>query len=81
MRELFKEMEVTIEQALSDFGLSFKDASIDEPDSLVGVIIAQRQQLRKEGKYAQADEIRKTLEKKGIIIEDTKDGTIWRRKI
>jgi cysteinyl-tRNA synthetase len=31
--------------------------------------------------FQEADEIRKNLEQKGIILEDTKDGTTWRRKL
>jgi cysteinyl-tRNA synthetase len=31
--------------------------------------------------YALADKIRRELEAQGVILEDTKDGTTWRRKI
>jgi len=62
-------------------GLSFKDISEEKSDTWVTIAIAKREQLRKEGKYDEADEIRKILENKGIILEDTKDGkTTWRRK-
>jgi len=62
-------------------GLSFKDISDEKSDTWVTIAIAKREQLRKEGKYGEADEIRKILENKGIILEDTKDGkTTWRRK-
>ena len=30
--------------------------------------------------FKEADKIRKELEEKGIILEDTKDGTTWRKK-
>ncbi len=62
-------------------GLLFEDIKVDESDTWVTIAIAQREQLRKEGKYAEADEIREMLDAKGIILEDTKEGTIWRRKL
>jgi cysteinyl-tRNA synthetase len=43
--------------------------------------IDERTRLRKEKKFKEADEIRKMLEDKGIILEDTEDGTEWRRKL
>lgn len=43
--------------------------------------IARRNRLKREKKYSEADEIRKRLEAQGIILEDTKSGTVWRRKI
>jgi cysteinyl-tRNA synthetase len=43
--------------------------------------ITEREEARKNKDYALSDKIRKELEAEGIILEDTKDGTIWRRKI
>jgi len=42
--------------------------------------IAERNQARKNKDYVLSDKIRKELEAKGVILEDTKDGTTWRRK-
>jgi len=43
--------------------------------------IKQRKQLREEKKYNEADNIRKELEEKGIILKDSEDGTTsWRWK-
>lgn len=42
--------------------------------------IAERQEARKQKEWAIADTIRKTLEEKGIILEDKKDGTAWKVK-
>ena len=44
-------------------------------------LISQREAARRQKNYAQADVIRKQLDERGIILEDTKDGAIWRRKI
>jgi len=62
------------------FGLSFDNIEIEKSDIWVTIAIAQREELRKEKKYKEADEYRKILEEKGIILEDAKDGTTWRRK-
>ena len=42
--------------------------------------IAERQEARKQKDWATADMIRKTLEEKGVILEDKKDGTTWKVK-
>lgn len=43
-------------------------------------LIQQRISARKEGRYADADEIRKNFLKQGIILEDGPQGTAWRRQ-
>ena len=43
-------------------------------------LIAGRTQARKDRNYAKADSIRKDLLEKGILLEDTPQGTIWRVK-
>ena len=43
-------------------------------------LINLRSTARKTKDFKEADKIRKELEEKGIILEDTKDGTIWRVK-
>ncbi len=42
--------------------------------------IEGRDKARGRGDYKRADEIRQRLSTEGIILEDTKEGTIWRRK-
>jgi len=43
--------------------------------------IQRRADAKKSQDYALADKIRKELEEKEVILEDTKDGVIWRRKL
>ncbi len=50
-------------------------------DKNIELKISERDRLKKEKKYAEADGIRKDLEAQGIILEDTKSGTVWRRKL
>jgi cysteinyl-tRNA synthetase len=49
-------------------------------DSLVKILIEQRSSARKQKDFAKADEVRKTLDEAGIILEDKPDGTSWRKK-
>jgi len=41
--------------------------------------IAARQQAKLDKNYQQADAIRQSLEKQGVILEDSREGTRWRR--
>jgi cysteinyl-tRNA synthetase len=50
-------------------------------DDEVAALIQKRIQARKEKDFKLADQIRKDLEDKGIILEDTPEGTKWKRKM
>ena len=41
-------------------------------------LINNRNEARRNKNFTLADSIRDKLKNKGIVIEDTKDGTIWR---
>lgn len=43
-------------------------------------LIEERQEARKNRDYAKADKIRDDLLKKGIILEDTREGVRWKKK-
>ena len=43
--------------------------------------IKLRNEAREKKDFETSDKVRKELLDKGIILEDTKDGTIWRRKL
>jgi cysteinyl-tRNA synthetase len=43
-------------------------------------LIAQRNQARKNRDFALSDKLRDELLQLGVVIEDTKEGTRWRRK-
>ncbi len=49
-------------------------------DAEVDARIAERNAARKSRDFAKADQIRKDLLEKGIILEDAKDGVRWKRK-
>ena len=44
----------------------------------IGDLINNRNEARRDKNFTLADSIRDKLKNKGIVIEDTKDGTIWR---
>ena len=50
-------------------------------DEEIKKMISQRIQARKNKDFALSDKIRKELEEKGVILEDSKEGTTWRRKL
>lgn len=43
-------------------------------------LISQRQQAKLDKDYARADDIRKALTEQGVILEDSREGTRWRRE-
>jgi cysteinyl-tRNA synthetase len=62
------------------FGFSFaKGETGPEDGPQIEKKIGDRRKARESGDFKTADKIRGELEAMGIILEDTKDGTIWRR--
>jgi cysteinyl-tRNA synthetase len=49
-------------------------------DEAIDALVAERTQAKRQRNFARADQIRKELAEKGIIIEDSKDGVRWKRK-
>ncbi|MDE6961879.1 MAG: cysteine--tRNA ligase, partial [Lachnospiraceae bacterium] len=48
-------------------------------DGEIERLIEERQAARKAKDFARADEIRNLLLKKGIVLEDTREGVKWKR--
>ena len=46
-------------------------------DALVGLALREREAARARGDYASADSIRDTLERGGVMVEDTPEGPRW----
>jgi cysteinyl-tRNA synthetase len=46
----------------------------------IDALIAQRNVARQEKNWAEADRLRDVLQEKGIVIEDTPAGTVWKVK-
>ena len=50
------------------------------PDVEIERRISERESARRRGDFARADQIRNDLLNVGVILEDTKAGTRWKRK-
>jgi cysteinyl-tRNA synthetase len=58
-------------------------AATDEPgvlDDLMAKVIEWRQELRATKQYGLADKLRDDLQSIGLTLEDSVEGTTWRRK-
>jgi cysteinyl-tRNA synthetase len=49
-------------------------------DAAIEALVEERSLAKKQRNFARADEIRKELAEKGVVIEDSKDGVRWKRK-
>jgi len=70
------------EAAAQGTGNGLESAGLVETlqDEEIEKLIAERVAARRGGNYARSDEIRADLLKAGVILEDTKAGTRWKRK-
>lgn len=73
-------------QALLDRILALTDIcglTVEQEEELldeeIEALIEKRQAARKAKDFALADEIRQTLQEKGILLEDTREGVKWKR--
>lgn len=57
----------------------FPEVTTEETDAEVEALIQKRAEARARRDFATADAIRKQLADRGIILEDTPHGTVWRR--
>lgn len=66
-------------------GLAYQDPEVwfkgqkSNDDAEIEQLIAERSEAKKSKDWAKADEIRNTLKNRGIILEDTPQGTVWKR--
>jgi cysteinyl-tRNA synthetase len=67
----------TLSYLLTTLGFKLEQKS-RELGPAIEEIVALRNKLREEGDYEMADRIRNVLEKAGILIQDSSEGSIWR---
>ncbi len=84
IREARQRNELNIMPTLLDFdkvlGLKLDSVVSEEPlEPELMKLVLEREEARKNKNWARADEIRNILAKKGILLEDRPDGTLWRR--
>lgn len=73
--EAFQEQIITL---LNVLGIELKQEE-EMLDEDIEALIEERNNARKNRNFARADEIRDLLKEKNIILEDTPQGTRWRR--
>lgn len=84
-REAEKRKEYGVLDALYDFdrvlGLRLRESAeiATTVDADVESLIREREQARADKNWGRADEIRKQLAGQGITLEDTPQGTLWRK--
>lgn len=64
-------------EILTIFGVEFEEKLADKQ---VEQLILERDEARKNKEFIRSDEIRDQLKEQGIVLEDTPQGTRWRRK-
>ncbi|MEO0142144.1 MAG: cysteine--tRNA ligase [candidate division WOR-3 bacterium] len=75
------EIFFSIKKYLSILGFKEEKRTTDVSPKLVEIIVDVRNQLRKKKDYELSDGIRKKLNELGIIIDDTKDSSIYRWEV
>ena len=68
----------TFDSLMDVLGLPFDDAE-DLLDADIESLIEERLEARRNRDFGRSDEIRDELVAKGILLEDTAQGTRWRR--
>ncbi|MDE6555031.1 MAG: cysteine--tRNA ligase [Lactobacillus sp.] len=63
---------------LEIFGVSFNEKQAENDDE-IEALVAQRDEARKNKDWVESDRLRDELQAKGIVIEDTPQGTRWHR--
>jgi cysteinyl-tRNA synthetase len=49
-------------------------------DQVIETMVSLRDQAKRQRNFSRADQIRKELAEKGVVLEDSKDGVRWKRK-
>lgn len=83
IRELADDVLGILKEEPTRFLESLRKAGIEElvlTEERIQELIAERADARKRKDFARADEIRNDLASKGVLLEDTPKGTLWKVK-
>jgi cysteinyl-tRNA synthetase len=61
------------------FHLDFQESSLDAPAEIVS-LLEQRMTARAQKDFAESDRLRDLLSEKGYVVQDMKDGQVWRKR-
>ncbi len=78
---VIKYLQSTLLELAGVLGLRFKNASNGMSDNEIQKLVDARIDAKKKRDFKESDRIREELGKNGIILEDDKGKTYWRRKI
>lgn len=76
-RVVLDTFKLTFKTLLGIYGISFEEAGL--LDEEIQSLIDERIEARANKEYSRSDEIRDMLRDQGIILDDTPQGTRWRR--
>ena len=77
-----REALVFLERAEAVFGFVLPKADTSDAandDRAIDALVKERDAARAAKNWAESDRLRKELEARGIVLQDSKDGAIWRR--
>ena len=76
-----KQAQGTLLELAGVLGLTLEERQVSlAAHPFIELLVSVRSELRKEKLWQLADRIRSSLEEMGIAIEDTPQGTLWRRR-
>lgn len=75
--DLLTSQKAVLDQLLEVFGLNFEEKTV--LDSEIENLIEERNQARRDKDFSRADQIRDWLKEQGILLDDTPQGTRWKR--
>src|SRR5699024_6218160 len=75
---VLKAMLAQYQELMSIFGITFEQDTL--LDDKIEALIEERTAARANKDFQRSDEIRDLLKREGIILDDTPQGTRWRRK-
>ena len=79
--EILEEAQTLLREQMLVLGLRPEHSEIASQAGLfIQLLIDLRRELRQQKLWSLADKIRSDLAEHGVLLEDTKDGTIWRWK-
>jgi len=78
---LTQQSKETLLELIKIFGIDLNKKETEDLPNTVDLLIKKRDEARAKKDYKTSDDIRKKLSDMGVILEDTKEGTIWRKEL